>query len=321
VPARGRSTVTLGRHGSPRHVVKEAIRRRLPPALTPVLLEAKRRYAGARSRATRRAFQTAQRAPEWLDPGLLPGLEERYRGAVSDTYGYDRESLDRRGAQRARVLAPMLKGPGASSLEIACADGMVSRHLAKAGAQATALDLTDALFDDSARAAGVRLIEADAAAMPFPDAEFDLVCSFNAFEHVADPEAVLREAIRVTKPGGIIYLLFGPLYWSSYGLHAMLSVTVPFCQVLFDRPALESYVAERGLAPIPFATLNGWTVGQFRDLWHRHRASLEPEVYREIPSLHGIDLIAEHPSCFRSKTDDFDDLLVANIEARFRRLA
>jgi hypothetical protein len=56
------------------------------------------------------------------------------------------------------------------------------------------------------------------------------------------------------------------------------------------------------------------------DLWRRHRTSLEPEVYREITSLHGIDLVAEHPSCFRSKTDDFDDLLVANIELRFRRL-
>ena len=104
---------------------------------------------------------------------------------------------------------------------------------------------------------------------------------------MTDPEAVLREAIRVTKPGGAIYLLFGPLYWSSYGLHASLSITVPFCHVLFDRPALESYVAERDLEPIPFATLNGWRVGQFRDLWRRHAASLKPEVYREIPSLPG----------------------------------
>jgi SAM-dependent methyltransferase len=288
--------------------------------LAPVLLEGKRRYASVRTRTARRAFETAQRAPEWLDPGGLRRLEERYRGATSSCYGYDRDSLDRRGAERVRALAPLLGGPGASSLEIACADGMVSYHLAKAGAQATALDLSDALFDDSARDAGVRLVQGDAAEMPFPDAAFDLVCSFNAFEHLADPEAVLREAIRVLKPGGAIYLLFGPLYWSSYGLHASLSIPVPFCHVLFERSALESYVAERDLEPIPFATLNGWRVGQFRDLWRRHAASLKPEVYREIPSLHGIELVAQHPSCFRSKTDDFDDLLVANIEARFRRL-
>ena len=213
----------------------------------------------------------------------------------------------------------MLKAPGASTLEIACADGMVSRHLAKAGAHATALDLTDALFDDSARDAGVRLIEADAAAMPFADAEFDLVCSFNAFEHFADPEAVLREAIRVTKPGGVIYLLFGPLYWSSYGLHAMLSITVPFCQVLFDRAVLESYVADRGLAPIPFATLEADRRAVPRPLASSSDDARAGGLPRD-PDLHGIDLVAEHPSCFRSKTDDFDDLLVANIEVRFRRL-
>jgi SAM-dependent methyltransferase len=303
-----------------RRALKEAIRRRIPVSLVPVLLEGKRRYAGARTRGARRAFATAQRAPEWLDAGLLPELQQRYRGAVSTCYGYDPDSLERRGAERFRVLSRLLSGRGTRTLEIACADGMVSYHLAGAGARATALDLTDALFDDRARKAGVRLVQADAVEMPFPAGQFDLVCSFNAFEHVADPEAVLAEAARVTQPGGAVYLLFGPLYWSSYGLHASLSITVPFCHVLFERSVLESYVAERDLRPIPFATLNGWRVGQFRDLWRRHAASLKPERYGEIPSLHGIDLIAEHPSCFRSKTDEFDDLLVANIEACFRRL-
>lgn len=162
---------------------------------------------------------------------------------------------------------------------------MVRCHLARAGARATALDLSDALFDTRARRAGVRLVQADAAEMPFGEAEFDVVCSFSAFEDVTDPEAVLREAIRVTKPGGAVYLLFGPLYWSSYGLHAMRSITVPFCHLLFERPALESYVDAHDLEPIPFETLNGWTLGQFRDLWRRHAASLEPEMYRETPSL------------------------------------
>jgi SAM-dependent methyltransferase len=285
-----------------------------------VVHEGKRRLAGARSRAARRAFETAERAPEWLDAGLLPQLQQRYRGAVSSDYGYDQDSLERRGAERVRVLRPLLRQRGMSTLEIACADGMVSAHLAQTGVRATALDLSSALFDERARAAGVRLVEADAAAMPFPDAEFDLVASFNAFEHLVDPEAVLRESIRVTKPGGVIYMLFGPLYWSAFGLHATLSIALPFCHVLFDRPGLEAYVAEHALQPIRFETLNGWSPGRFRDLWRRHAASLEPEVYREIPSLHGIDLVADYPSCFRSKIDAFDDILVGNIEARFRRL-
>ena len=303
-----------------RAVVKELVRRRIPPALAPALFVGRQRYAAARTRAARQAFDTAERTPQWLNPVLLDRLQERYPSAGGGGYGYDSDSLERRGAERSRVLGPLLDRPRASTLEIACADGMVSRHLAKAGARATALDLSDVLFDDRARRAGVRLVQADAAEMPFGEAEFDVVCSFNAFEHVTDPEAVLREAIRVTKPGGVVYLLFGPLYWSSYGLHAMRSITVPFCHLLFERPALESYVDAHDLEPIPFETLNGWTLGQFRDLWRRHAASLEPEVYREIPSLRGIDLVVEHPSCFRGKAHDFDNILVGVIEARFRRL-
>jgi SAM-dependent methyltransferase len=301
--------------------VKRAITRRIPAAVAPLLLESRRRYAIARSRSARRAFDAASRTPAWLDPSRLPQLQQRYGGTVASDYGYDQNSLERRGVERVRSLRPLLKGPGVSTLEIACGDGMVSYQLARAGADATAVDLSDALFDERARGAGVHLIQADAANMPLPGAEFDVVCSFNAFEHFADPEAVLREAIRVTKPGGAIYLLFGPLYWSSYGLHATLSIDVPFCHVLFRRSVLESYVARHDLKPIRFETLNGWSLGRFRDLWRRYAASVEPEMYREIQSLHGIDLVAKHPSCFRNKTDDFDDLLVANIEVRFRRLA
>jgi SAM-dependent methyltransferase len=300
--------------------VKGAIKRRIPVALFPMLRGGKRHYARARSRGARRAFDAASRSPECLDPGLLPGLQKRYRGAVTSGYGYDPDSLERRGAERARVLRPLLKRAGVRALEIACADAMVSCHLARAGARATALDLTNALFDERARAAGVHLVQADAAEMPFPDAEFDLVSSFNAFEHLTDPEAVLREAIRVTRPGGVIYLLFGPLYWSPYGLHAMPSITVPFCHVLFDRSTLEDYVAEHHLEPIRFEVLNRWSLGRFRDLWRRHASSLAPELYREIPSLHGIELVVEYPSCFRSKIDHFDDILVSNIEVRFRRV-
>ena len=137
----------------------------------------------------------------------------------------------------------MLDRPDASTLEIACADGMVSSHLAKAGARATALDLSDALFDDRAHRTGVRFIQADAGEMPFTDAASDLARSINAFEHRTDPRAVLQEAIRVTRPGGAGYLHFGPLDRSSYGLHATRSITVPFCHLLFERPALASYVA------------------------------------------------------------------------------
>jgi len=88
-----------------------------------------------------------------------------------------------------------------------------------------------------------------------------------------------------------------------------------YSQLLFERAVLEQYVDDHGFDPIPFESLNGWSVGRFRRLW---AADIETVGYREIPQIAGRELITEYPSCFRAKTDDFDDLRVALIRATFR---
>jgi ubiquinone/menaquinone biosynthesis C-methylase UbiE len=42
--------------------------------------------------------------------------------------------------------------------------------------------------------------------LPFPDRTFDLVMSVAVLEHVRRPEVYLREAFRVLRPGGHMYL-------------------------------------------------------------------------------------------------------------------
>ena len=48
--------------------------------------------------------------------------------------------------------------------------------------------------------------EMDAHALDFPDDTFDTVSIFNGLHHMRDPVAVLREGLRVLKPGGRIIL-------------------------------------------------------------------------------------------------------------------
>ena len=44
----------------------------------------------------------------------------------------------------------------------------------------------------------------DAACMPFEDASFATALSVSMLEHALDPVAVLREMVRVTRPGGLV---------------------------------------------------------------------------------------------------------------------
>jgi len=50
----------------------------------------------------------------------------------------------------------------------------------------------------------VALVWRDAMALPFPDAEFDLVTCLEALEFMPRPEQALQEAIRVIRPGGML---------------------------------------------------------------------------------------------------------------------
>jgi len=63
-----------------------------------------------------------------------------------------------------------------------------------------------------------RIILGDATAMPFADESFDVVTSYQVLEHIPKLDAVLYEAVRVTKRGG--WLVFrAPDYRMSFEPH------------------------------------------------------------------------------------------------------
>jgi len=58
-------------------------------------------------------------------------------------------------------------------------------------------------------------------AWPFPDETFDVVFNHEVLEHVADDRQVVREAVRVTRPGGrIVTFVPNRLWpWETHGLY------------------------------------------------------------------------------------------------------
>jgi SAM-dependent methyltransferase len=236
-------------------------------------------------------------------------------------YGYDSDSLAARGSERAnQIQALPHASPVRTTLEFGCGDGMVSAALEGIGIGAIDADISDHRFDDRAREAGVRFHHCDAAGIPaIPDGAVDCVFSYNAFEHVQDPEAVLNEMSRIVRPGGLIYLSFGPLYYSAFGEHAYRSIPIPYCQFLFQIETMNQFCRDRGLEEIDPHHVNRWSLQNYRELWDKFGSRLERVSYIENPSVHHIGLIRSYPSCFKNKSANALDFVVSDIKVIFKK--
>jgi SAM-dependent methyltransferase len=103
-------------------------------------------------------------------------------------------------------------GDGARVLEVGCGPGHLSIRMAQElGLDITGLDLDPAMIEvaraNAERAADDNghlptFVAGDAAALPFPDASFDLVVSTLSLHHWSNPRAGLAEIGRVLRPDG-----------------------------------------------------------------------------------------------------------------------
>ncbi|GAA3739081.1 class I SAM-dependent methyltransferase [Salinactinospora qingdaonensis] len=97
---------------------------------------------------------------------------------------------------------------GSELLEVASGPGLLAILLAGTGDYTvTAVELSDDFVATARRAAAeagapVDFRQADASALPFPDASFDFVACCNAIKNFAAPVSALREMHRVLRPGG-----------------------------------------------------------------------------------------------------------------------
>lgn len=109
---------------------------------------------------------------------------------------------------------------GARVLEIGAGTGRYSVALAKAGYQVTAVELAEGnlnvLRQNAAGLENLAVHQGDALDLSrFPDQSFDLVLLFGPMYHLYEPEDVrqaLREAVRLTRPGGVIMTAFLSVY-------------------------------------------------------------------------------------------------------------
>jgi len=129
-------------------------------------------------------------------------------------------------------------------------------------------------------APNAEFVVADAAALPFADASFDTVCSFETLEHLPDRDGYLAEVARVLRPGGA-YLVSTP--------HAKRTTEHPdnpFHTVELDRDDFEALLRRH------FSTVELY--GQHRRQTRRHRAMQRLDVLglrRHLSFLRGASAI------------------------------
>jgi len=138
----------------------------------------------------------------------------------------------------------------------------------------------------------------DPVKLPFETASFEAVLSSGTLEHVADPEASLREIQRILRPGGhfIIYNLPNRLSWIEW--IALLRGTAHERRYLLgearewlERAGFEVLVARHeNVLPCTFSSLSGGLRPMFLTV-NRLFAGLDPLLSRiPVLSLFGTNL-------------------------------
>lgn len=107
---------------------------------------------------------------------------------------------------------------------------------------------------------------------------------------------------------------------SPMGLHGYRSVTVPYCQFLFPEEMIHDFIYEKGLKQINYDHVNKWSLKDYRKLWDKYSGRLEKVRYHEGLNVSHLDLIMKYPSCFRSKTKFFDNLVASSISVLFKKI-
>lgn len=134
-------------------------------------------------------------------------------------------------------------------LDLGCGAGGKSLYYASLGAKkVVGVDIVPAYEEESAALAKelgledkFQFVLGDAAALPLESATFDTVIMNDAMEHVAQPERVLKEALRLLRPGGRIYVNFPP-YNHPFGAHLSDVIFVPWVHLFFsDKTLIEVY--------------------------------------------------------------------------------
>lgn len=150
-----------------------------------------------------------------------------------------------------RVTADAASPPGRRMLDVASGPGNIARELLKRGARrVVALDMSYNMLAEGARRGtpDIDWLNADAQAIPLPDAAIDGVTISFGLRNIPDPERALAEFARVSTPGSPLVICefaapVNPVFRQVYLGYLMRALPPIAGLVSSDGPAY-TYLAE-----------------------------------------------------------------------------
>ncbi len=150
------------------------------------------------------------------------------------------------------------------------------------------------------------------------DESFDVIISHDSFEHFEDPEFILSEMVRLTKPGGSILIKFGPTWMGPYGRHmgGTIRKDRPWVHLLFPEKVImrcHSVYHNKEVLFEKYSDLDGglnkMTISKFKRILKRNTKIkieeidsamwLRLNVFKHIPFLKELFASSAYAKCIR----------------------
>ncbi len=149
-----------------------------------------------------------------------------------------------------RVAPARAAGRPLEVLEIGCGAGGMLKPLSRYG-RVTAMDYASDAMKYCRSRGFPRVVSGSGTALPFADGSFDVVALFDVIEHIEDDALVLREARRVLRPGGVVFISVPAYQW----LYSQNDAVVHHLR-RYTAGQLRAVIARAGLTPTKVSYFN-----------------------------------------------------------------
>jgi demethylmenaquinone methyltransferase / 2-methoxy-6-polyprenyl-1,4-benzoquinol methylase len=150
---------------------------------------------------------------------------------------------------RTAVVDAVAPRPGERILDLAAGTGTSSQPFAEAGALVVPCDFSQGMLQVGKEARpALGFTAGDATRLPFADDTFDAVTISFGLRNIVDPDAGLREMLRVTRPGGrLVVCEFSSPTWAPFRtvyIEYLMKALPRVARAVSSNPEAYVYLAE-----------------------------------------------------------------------------